>query len=95
LAAIAPRSIIVLPIMEETTPMSGHDREWQRLLDEYAAARNKFEEVEAATTGRFRQLGARAPLLTDDEIRAEESARNGLAEARQRCYAYLRAHADD
>lgn len=75
--------------------MSGHDREWQRLLDEYAAARNKFEEVEAATTGRFRALGVRAPLLTDDEMQAEESARNDLAEARQRCYQYLRKHADD
>ena len=48
--------------------MAGHDREWQRLLDEYAAARNTFEAVEAATTGRFRALGGRAPILTDDEI---------------------------
>jgi hypothetical protein len=75
--------------------MSGHDPEWQRLLDEYAAARNNFEAVEAATTGRFRALGARAPLLTDDEMQAEEAARNGLVEARQRCYAYLRKHSDD
>jgi hypothetical protein len=75
--------------------MPGHDREWQRLLDEYAAARNNFEAVEAATTGRFRALGARAPVLTDDEMKAEEAARTGLAEARQRCYAYLRMHADD
>jgi hypothetical protein len=83
------------PIKKEKSHMPGHDREWQRLLDEYAAARNKFEAVEAATTGRFRALGARAPLLTDEEIAAEERARSGLAEARQRCYAYLRRHADD
>jgi hypothetical protein len=75
--------------------MPGHDREWQRLLDEYAAARNNFEAVEAATTGRFRALGARAPVLTDDEIAAEESARTELAEARQRCYEYLRRHSND
>jgi len=75
--------------------MPGHDREWQRLLDEYAAARNNFEAVEAATTGRFRVLGARAPLLTDHEIAAEEAARTGLADARQRCYEYLRTHRDD
>lgn len=72
--------------------MPGHDREWQRLLDDYAAARNKFEEVEAATTGRFRALGARAPILTDAEIELEHSARSDLAEARQRCYEYLRKH---
>jgi hypothetical protein len=75
--------------------MAGHDREWQRLLDEYTAARNKYEAVEAATTGRFRALGSRAPILTDEEIDAEERARNELAEARQRCYAYLREHADE
>ena len=75
--------------------MPAHDREWQRLLDEYAAARNKFEEIEAATTGRFRALGARAPVLTDHEMETEEAARTGLAEARQRCYAYLRKHADE
>jgi hypothetical protein len=83
------------PPQKENTHMSGHDREWQRLLDEYAAARNTFEAVEAATTGRFRALGARAPVLTDDEIAAEEKARTGLAEARQRCYEYLRRHAHD
>jgi hypothetical protein len=75
--------------------MPGHDREWQRLLDEYAAARNKFEEVEAATTGRFRALGARAPILTDDEIVAEQSARENLAAARMRCYEYLRKHPEE
>jgi hypothetical protein len=75
--------------------MPGHDREWQRLLDEYAAARNNFEAVEAATTGRFRALGARAPVLTDHEIEAEEAARTELADARQRCYEYLRTHRSD
>lgn len=74
--------------------MPGHDHEWQRLLDDYASARNNFEAVEAATTGRFRALGARAPVLTDDEMEAEEAARTRLAETRQRCYEYLRKHAD-
>jgi hypothetical protein len=64
-------------------------------LDEYKTARNRFEEVEAATTGRFRQLGARAPVLTDDEIEAEALVRTELAEARARCYEYLREHGDD
>jgi hypothetical protein len=32
--------------------------------------------------------------LTDDEIEAEEAARTNLAEARQRCYEYLRSHSD-
>jgi hypothetical protein len=64
-------------------------------LDQYTAARNKFEAVEAATTGRFRALGARAPILTDDEMESEQEARTGLVEARQRCYAYLREHKDD
>jgi hypothetical protein len=75
--------------------MPRHDGEWQRLLDEYAAARNNFEAVEAATTGRFRALGARAPILTEEEMKAEEAARSELAEARQRCYAYLSRHAND
>lgn len=75
--------------------MPMHDREWQRLLDEYAAARNTFEAVEAATTGRFRALGARAPMLTDHEMETEEASRTGLADARQRCYEYLRKHANE
>jgi hypothetical protein len=71
--------------------MSGHDRNWQRLLDDYAAARTKFEAVEAATTGRFRALGGDA-LPTPAEAHEEEAARNELGDIRQRCYEYLRKH---
>ena len=74
--------------------MAGHDRNWQRLLDEYTAARTKFEAVEAATTGRFRALGADAPPPTPVELDDEATARNELAEIRRQCYSYLREHSD-
>jgi hypothetical protein len=34
-------------------------------------------------------------VLTDDEIEAEALVRTELAEARARCYEYLREHGDD
>jgi hypothetical protein len=70
--------------------MAGHDRNWQRLLDDYAAARTKFEAVEAATTGRFRALGGDVPAPTPAEVDQAETARNELGDIRQRCYEYLR-----
>lgn len=72
--------------------MPGHDRNWQRLLDDYAAARTKFEAVEAATTGRFRTLGGDVPPPTPAEQDQEQTARNELGDIRQRCYEYLRTH---
>jgi hypothetical protein len=74
--------------------MPGHDRNWQRLLDDYAAARTRFEAVEAATTGRFRALGGDVPP-TPAEVDQEATARNELGDIRLRCYEYLRKHSGD